>query len=113
MMRGRKERARSIVFNNVEQIIANLLPGASNSAVRKLTFLRIKAAGSAFVSAFSKETAQSREARMTVQSEWLHEIEKAAADPSYQCQVDARSLWAQEASYLTYVAEGSMQHKAE
>jgi hypothetical protein len=47
-----------------------------------------------------------QEAYRVATREWLDDVDRCARDPSYACPTDARTLTAEEASYLSNIGEG-------
>jgi len=91
-MRGKRKRSRSMTFNNVKDVIAEMLPGASNTERRRLSYLRTKCVAAAFLHNFEKSNPHYQEVCHQINMEYLAALDKAAADPSYACPVTAQSL---------------------
>jgi len=105
-VRGRRERARCVNFNTILQVVEELFPGASGSKRRQLAVMRSKAVAAAFMRGFEKSNPLHQRLCHEITQQWLCEMQKAADEPSYACKVDANSLNAEEASYLTDVGGG-------
>jgi hypothetical protein len=57
-LRGKRDRARSITFSNMEAIIANMCPHASHRLIRKLAVMRTKAIAASLLHAFENESSE-------------------------------------------------------
>jgi hypothetical protein len=102
---GRVRRARNINFDNCSKIIAEELPGAKNSLVRELSFLRLKCCCLALAVALEEESSFSLEARDISNKIYFDRIVAAAADPSSAATQEGQVFAATELSYLTSVCE--------
>ena len=60
----------------------------------------------AWMAGFDKLNPEVQKISHEINQEWLNAIETAAEDPSYACPVDAHTLTAWEASYLTSLGNG-------
>ena len=106
LMRGRRDRARCIRFSNVAEIIKQMVPQASHAVQRDLAIKRTRAMAMAWMAGFDKLNPEVQKISHEINQEWLNAIETAAEDPSYACPVDAHTLTAWEASYLTSLGNG-------
>ena len=105
-LRGKRDRARCINMANAAEVIGLMFPTASCALVRELAIMRTKAVASAFNMAYDRSTKQTQVATDLNCRKWMERVEACANDPSLSCSVDARTLTATEASYLTNVSEG-------
>ena len=106
LVRGRRDRARCVQFNNVTHIISEALPGASKTTIRKLAVERCKAIASAWLAGFDKMSKPAQMLAHQLNQEYLKNLDAAAKDPANACSVDANTLTSTETSYLTRVQEG-------
>ena len=80
---------------------------ASHTLVRELAIMRTRVIAAALLHAYENETSEYKQLCHQVNQEWLTEVEKCASDPSHGGSVDAHTLTAQEASYLTTISTGN------
>ena len=106
LVRGRNQRARSITFNNVLDKIKEALPQASSSVRWELATQRTKAIAASFIAAFEQQNLEAQKICHEINQKYLQNLEIAANDPTNACPVDAQTLTAEEASYLTHIQEG-------
>ena len=83
-----------------------MFPGADRRVVRALAARRLKVATMAFAAAFETRNELQMEITKRHTDEWLAEVARAAQDPMYAASANAHILCAEEASYLTVVANG-------
>ncbi len=106
LMRGRRQRARCINFSNIEAVFKEAYPGASNTQIRNLTVLRTRAMAGAFLKAFDEMTEADKQIVDEINQEYLKELDKAAADPSYAASARGHTLSNEESQFLTVIADG-------
>ena len=97
---------RNIKFRNQFAYMPQLFPGASNTKKRELATARMKVLGQAFVCAFDSMNEHQQRVQQMINRNWVEQVERCAADPSYACTTDARTLSATEASFLTNIMPG-------
>jgi len=97
---------RSITFRNQFAYMSQVFPGASNTKNRELAPAWMKVLSLAFVCAFDSMNEHQQRVQQMINRDWVEQVERCAADPSFACTTDARTLSATEASFLTNIMSG-------
>ena len=103
---GLRDRAYFLDSQNSAAMIRGEFPKATAADVRELAVTRHRTLCVAWAASFEKENEYLQAARRLGQAEWLQDLERAAADPTYGASVDGRVLCARDVSFLTNIAEG-------
>ena len=99
-------RSRNMTFDNQAEFVRKLFPNASHTKQRELAVSRMRACTTAYVLSYDRMNKFAQEAYKVATQQWLADADKAASDPSFACKTDARTLTAEECSYLSNIGEG-------
>ena len=107
-LRGNRERARNINFNNVYDVLKEHFAdsGISKNKLWKLATARAKAMAAAWVAGFEKQSEEAQKISMEINEQYFRNLDEVVKDIGRECSVDANSLKAQETQYLSQVSEG-------
>ena len=103
---GRVKRYRALTFENLGAMIQKELPGAKNSLIRELSFLRLKCCCLNLAAALDSENEFTLAARDHVNVKYEGAIKAAADNPANGCTMDGQVYSQKELSHLTELAKG-------